>query len=108
MALTLSGKIKTTMGSKHVVIVSCSFGTYETGGVALTAADFNLDYVDRVIADSHTGYVFQYDYSNEKLKAYYGDWNKGSDGALIESAEDNLTSAGVTDLRIIAIGRGKS
>ena len=56
-----------------------------------------------VLAEPSAGYIFQYDYTNEKLKAYYADYDAAADGALIEVANAVNLSA-LDDIRVLAIG----
>ncbi len=104
MALSIDIREQTIFGDKQVVIFDVDFdSSYPTGGESLPATDLGMSNIDILIPTPKSGYVFEYDYSNEKLKAYYADYDASSDGALIEVANTtNLSS--VTDVRCIAIG----
>jgi hypothetical protein len=71
--------------------------SYPTGGEAVSFG-FTPDFV---IAEPVGGYVFSWDYSAEKLEAYYYDYDAGSDGAAIEVA--NATDLSSVTCRVLAI-----
>ena len=104
MALTVTIQKRSTFGNKRVRTVDIAFdSSYPTNGEALTASDLGLSVVDLVIPSPKSGYVFEYDYANSKIKAYYADYDAASDGALIEVA--NATDlSGVTGVRLLAMG----
>jgi len=104
MALTITNKINLGITGRKLTIMTLAFdSSYPTGGESLTNDDLRIGRVDFVDAPSVSGYVFQYDYTNEKLMAYYADYDAGADGALIEVANEADLS-GVTGVRILAIG----
>ena len=104
MALSYDIKLQTIMGIKQVVVFDVDFDdSYPTNGETVTASSIGLRNIDLLMASPTAGYVFEYDYSNSKLKAYYADYDAASDGALIEVANTTDLS-GVTDVRCIAIG----
>lgn len=84
-----------------VKLVSGTFvfsNAYTTGGEALDLAPFLGD-VDGFIASPASGYVFEYDAVNKKLKAYYADYAAVAAGALIEvPATTNLSAVTATFL----------
>ena len=74
--------------------------TYPTGGVPLTKADLacpnriiELHFVD---AASANGFVYKYDWVNEKIRIYQGDNDAGADGPLVELAGGVATPAAAT------------
>lgn len=94
--------IPATMGEKPSsparisrVQIALDAVTYTTGGLA---CDFTGE-VDTLAGDTilgvipipASGYVFEYDHTNSKLKVYYGDYSEGSDGVLVEHPESALT-----------------
>ena len=98
MALSYDLKVQSIFGNKHVVIFDVDFGSsYPTGGEELPKSSIGLRNIDLLMASPTAGYVFEYDYSNSKLKAYYADYDAASDGALIEVANTTDLS-GVTDV----------
>lgn len=90
------------MSNANVSIGDITIGTYATNGVAVTAAQFGMNTLKFVLASPTAGYVFQYDYANQKLKAYYADYDGSADGALIEVA--NSANLGSVVARTIAVG----
>lgn len=88
----------------EAVVKSFDFdSSYPTGGESLTASDLGLGSVVFVLAEPKAGYVFAYDYTNQKLLAYRGDNDAGADGPLVEVANGVNLSA-VTGVRIFALG----
>jgi len=76
-------------------------GTYVTNGEDI---DGKLGFTPVFfIAEPNGGYIFQYDHTNNKLEAYYADYDAGADGALIEVA-NGADLTGLSDVRYIAIG----
>lgn len=107
MALTVYdrnlGPKNTTLGGLLVVVKDVTFdSSYVTGGESLTASMLGFTTVKSVVAPAAGGYVFEYDYVNSKLLAYYADYDAGADGALIQVAGAVDLSAVVT--RILAVG----
>ena len=104
MGLTLTTKTNTIFGNKRIMIVTADFdSSYPTGGEGLSADNLGLAAIELVVPTPKSGYVFEYDYSNSKLKAYYADYDAAADGALIEVAATTDLS-GVTDVHIQVIG----
>ena len=77
--------------------------SYPTGGESLPASDLGLSVVDIVLPSPKSGYIFEYDYTNSKLKAYYADYDASADGALIEVASTTDLS-GVTGVKLLVMG----
>jgi len=72
MALTISVVERTVFGNKRIVIADVDFDdSYPTGGESLQASDVGLKAIDFLQAAPKSGYIFEYDYSNEKLKVFY-------------------------------------
>lgn len=94
MALTLSNIEPFSMGSKMGVLADIAFdASYPTGGEGLTPGDVGLTKIDRAIIEPKSGYVFEYDYSNEKLKALTP--LAAGTGTLNLKDDDNAATAGV-------------
>jgi len=73
MALTVTktGDWQTNMGNRRVSFVTIAFdNSYATGGESLTAADMGLRVVDFISFQPQIGFVFEYDYTNSKVKVY--------------------------------------
>lgn len=85
MGLTIAEKSRTKMGNAWAVTNQVTFdSSYPTGGEALTAADFGLIRIDLMLCETAMGYMFQYDYTNSKLKAYHP--VKAVTGSLVVAA----------------------
>ena len=104
MALTVDNAVKTVFGNKRVRVHDVDFdSSYPTGGESLTASDLGLNKVEFLIAESKSGYTFEYDYTNSKLLAYYVDNNAAADSAQIQVPNTTDLSS-VTNVRVFAFG----
>ena len=106
MALTTNIRARTQWEDFYVRLVEVDFdSSYPTGGEALTDTNCGLNddnlYVFPFPAD---GYLFEYDRANQKLKAFYFDYNNASDGAAIE-VPDTTNLSTVTGALLLAIGK---
>jgi hypothetical protein len=74
MALTNTVQQNTVFGNKRILTVDMTFdSSYPTGGETVTPSDFGLDGIDLFVASPKHGHTFEFDYTNEKLKAFgYG------------------------------------
>lgn len=100
-------------GTPGAIFISGSFAfdaSYPTNGESFVdsasnkiAAFLPKGQVKLVLFEQKAGYVFEYDYTNDKVKAYYADYNAAADGALIEVPNTTDLSA-LTDVRWIAWG----
>lgn len=71
MALTVTIKSTDVFGNKRVHIVEIGFDdSYPTGGEPLTARSLGMSAVDFALFEPSAGYTFEYDHTNEKIKAY--------------------------------------
>ena len=77
--------------------------SYPTGGESFDVSNFFPKGVVAVIPSPKSGYVFEYDSDDEKLLAYYADYDAVDDGALIEVAETTDLAA-ITDVKFVALG----
>lgn len=60
------------MGNAYAVAADVTFdSSYPTNGEALAASAFGLNEISLLLCETASGYMFQYDYTNAKLKAYY-------------------------------------
>lgn len=77
--------------------------SYPTGGEAMDLSS-KFAALKLVLFENDAGYVFQYDYTNKKVLAYYYDYDAGADGTAIQVANATDLSA-LTDVRFIAFGQ---
>lgn len=91
-----SGRLKIEVGT--VAFDS----SYPTGGEEISFPNFEVEPLF-VAVQPDSGYIFTYDRTNGKLLAYYADYDAGSDGALIEVANETDLS-GVDAAAYIAVG----
>lgn len=77
--------------------------SYPTGGEDFDLSSYFSKGVVGVIPFPQDGYVFEYDNENEKIKAYYADYDASSDGALIEVA-DGTDLSSITGVNFVALG----
>lgn len=69
--ITLSNLVKENAGSETKISGTIAFDdSYPTGGEALTLSKLPLKRVSNVLIETNSGYVFQYDYTNNKIIAY--------------------------------------
>jgi len=72
MSLGIAIKGHNIVGNVRQTIAAVNFGTsYPTGGEPLSARNLALGVVDNLQVFPKNGYMFEYDYTNSKLKAYY-------------------------------------
>lgn len=57
-----------------------------------------------VFIENKGGYVFEYDYTNSKVLAYYADYDAAADGALIAVIDTTDISSACANTRYMAIG----
>lgn len=106
MALTTAIRARTEWADFYVRLVEVDFdSSYPTGGESLTDTNCGLnDDSLYVLPFAKDGYTFQYDRTNQKLLAYWGDNDNASDGPQVQVA--NTTSlAALTGVLLLAIGK---
>jgi hypothetical protein len=102
--LSITKWVQTVFGDRRVVIADLAANgsnTYATGGLALKPKDLGLDVIDFLVAEPETQ-VYQYDYANQKLKAYVPDVTTTPSDAMIEFANGVAITIAT---RCIAIGK---
>jgi hypothetical protein len=105
MALTVSNTVPTVFGTQKVWQGTVGFDdSYPTGGEVFTPAGVGFVAFDRVDVAPKNGYVFQFDYTNNKILAYYGDYSESSDGPLVQVA-NTADLSGVTGVELTVYGR---
>lgn len=77
--------------------------SYPTGGEATTGISDLFAEVLYVNLSPKSGYTFEYDYTNNKILAYYADYDAVADGALIQVPNTTNLST-VTGVRWVAFG----
>lgn len=110
MALTLT-KITdmpgpVPFGDRWITVRKVAFdSSYPTGGESLTTSELGFSKApDWVEIEPKNGYVFEYDATNQKIKAFQGDNANAAAAPLVEVA--NTTNlAAVTDVIVKAFGR---
>ena len=91
-------------GDMKYVIKTITFdSSYPTGGESLTPADAGFDSFHVVTAHQKSGYTFEMDYTNNKLLAYYYDYNGSADAAAIQVA-NAVDLSGVTSHKVFIVG----
>jgi len=71
MSLTITNKEFSVFGTKRVAFCDVAFdSSYPTGGESLTPSDVGLSAATHVQILGKNGYTFEYDYTNEKVKAF--------------------------------------
>jgi len=72
MALTITVDRKERMGKRHYRSGTIAFdASYPTGGESLTPADLGMRTIDILLSAPAGGLMFEYDHTNQKLKAIY-------------------------------------
>ena len=105
LAITVPGNASDMTGvpgNNKYVIKTCTFdSSYATGGEALTATTLGLESLHFIaLSMEKSGYVAQYDYSDEKVVLY----EAGADGAILDEVA-NTTDVSAVAVRILAFGR---
>lgn len=77
--------------------------SYPTGGESFDPSVYFPRGLLGVIFEPKGGYVFEYDYTNARVKAMCSNYDQAADGALTEVANGTNLSA-VTGVRFIAWG----
>lgn len=93
------------VGDRRVVIADFAFdSSYPTGGESLTPANLGFtSRIDFLFAEPKSGYNFVYDRANQKLLAYYNDYDAVADGAHIQ-VPDTTNLSSLSAVRVFAVG----
>lgn len=71
MGLTISNQKTSVFGNKRTSTFDVAFdSSYPTGGESLSLGTLGLSEVDIVLISQKSGYVLEYDYTNNKVLAY--------------------------------------
>lgn len=105
MAVTTTVVRKNIEGISRTASVLVSLdNSYPTGGEAVDLLGLlGWTRLSMVVIPSKSGYVFEWDYTNNKIIVYYGDNNNAADGPLIEVPNTTDLSL-LTQIRIGAVG----
>ena len=103
MALTITVNKRGIIGDLRYADISLAWdSSYPTGGESLTPADAGFDSFHVVTAHQKSGYTFEMDYTNNKLLAYYYDYNGSADAAAIQVA-NAVDLSGVTSHKVFIV-----
>jgi hypothetical protein len=105
MAISVSEKVVfATAGRQTLVMGKITMdSSYPTNGEAVTAADFGFKRLNHVLCGaSETGYVFAFDDSASKIKAF----EAGADGAALDEVA-NTTDLSASHFVFLASGIGR-
>ena len=102
MALTLSEVRQTVVGNLKMKIYDITFdSSYPTNGEGFTPSDVGMrDFESVCFSGDSSGYVPQFDYTNEKIKMY----EAGADGAALDEVA-NGTDLSSVSCRVIIHGK---
>lgn len=104
MGLTITNNEMENAGSVALATGTIAFDTsYPTNGESLIPSNVRLNKIISVQVEPNDGYVFQYDYTNQKLKAFWVDTTV--DGAPLVEVTDTTDLVGVTDARFVILGK---
>lgn len=71
MALAITNQKSSVFGNKRTSTFDVAFdSSYPTGGEALSLGTLGLSEVDIVLISQKSGYILEYDYTNNKVLAY--------------------------------------
>lgn len=72
MSLTVNNQEYSVFGNKGIGMCDVDFdNSYPTGGESLTPEMLGLARIQHINIEGKGGYLFEYDYTNEKIKALY-------------------------------------
>jgi len=99
MAATVTTSSTTTTGNQHRTLGTIQLGTYASGGIAVTAVDFALGVLDELYLTGAGGYLFEFDKSNLKVKAY----EAGADNAALDEVSSTDISASIARYEAVGV-----
>jgi hypothetical protein len=94
MQVTVKNKFKNNNG--YIAVCEVNMGTYATGGEAFDKSKLGMEVVQCVIPSPASGYVFEYDHANNKIKAYYPTASHTHTENIDASYTQNATTAANT------------
>lgn len=82
------------------IVLGDGVDTYPTGGVPITKASLgcpnDIEEFHIMDASDGDGYVYKYDYENDKVRIYQGDNDATADGPLVEFVGTSTVVAATT------------
>jgi hypothetical protein len=76
-------------------------GNYAADGIAMDLSKVFPSELHIVLFEARGGFLYEYDYTNKKVKVFYYDYSNASDGIGIEY----VVAAIATVVRFVAIGK---
>jgi hypothetical protein len=111
MALTITREagqnLSYTLQSNLARGLKMEFGKFTPDNSWLAAGEemtFSFNTPVLVVVENKGGIVFEYDYTNEKMLAYYADYSTTTDGALIVVPDTTDLSTICANTRYVAYG----
>lgn len=107
MAATVTIVERIDLGNKEATICTWAWdATYPAGGEAATANQFGLSTISAVIpvSSNTAGFVYNWDSANNKLQAFYGNYDSTSDGPLIDIAVGDTAMLTGVITTVLAVG----
>jgi len=98
--LTLTGDWLISVGNRMQTHGTGNLGTYATGGVAVTASQVGLGRISFIQVQPAGGYVFEYDATAGKIKAY---WTGAATSSVLAEVDTSTNLAAIT-FRFVAEG----
>lgn len=105
VANTTTGSYARSVGNEYETRKTIAFdSSYPTGGEAITAADLGFSvFPTDVRIEPAAGFVFEMDYANKKILAYWVDTTV--DGAALAQVPDTTDLSAVTGVRVVSRGK---
>ena len=102
MSLTLNPRdADKRVGKDRLWVGKMTFdSSYPTGGESIAALTTD-NKVLAMLGASGGGYIFEFDYDNQKLKVMYGDYSNGSDGVLVQVPNETDLSSLIVDITFL-------
>ena len=103
--ITLTGDWMTSLGNRRQTNGTGNPGTYAAGGIAVSAKQVGLGFIDDMAVSPAGGLVFEYDKTNGKVLAYQQTDPTAAGGANIPLVEVGATDISAKVFRFQAIGK---
>lgn len=114
MALTIANREFLGAGNRRAVVLNVTFdSSYATGGEDLTPASLGMKKVDSCTATPQGGLIFEYDYTNKKLQAFFPTGGSADAATVtdpvvsVPSGSTAVLSTGAQPNLVETSGRGK-